>query len=305
MRRILLWAARNRWLKEHLARYRWVRRATRRFMPGETAADALAAAETHKAWGIDAAFTLLGENLTDLSEARTVVDAYHDLLDESAQRGLKAEISVKLTQLGLDLDAVAAYANFDDLATHAAEKGAWAWIDMEGSGYTERTVAFYERARPAHDNVGLCLQAYLRRTPADLERLLPLKPGIRMVKGAYAEPATIALRSHAEIDGAFYDLSVRLLQRVHDGTARFMAGTHDVALIERIAAAGKGMGLEPAQLEVEMLYGIRQDQQRRLSDAGYRVCALIAYGEAWYPWYMRRLAERPANIVFALRQMLP
>ena len=302
---MLLWAARNRWLKERLPHFRWVRRATKRFMPGETAADAMAAAETHRAWGIDAVFTLLGENLTDLSEARVVADEYHDLIDESARRGLDGEISLKLTQLGLDLDPVVAFTHFEALATHAAEKGSWAWIDMEGSAYTEQTVAFYERARAGHENVGLCVQAYLRRTPSDVERLLPLRPAIRLVKGAYDETAAIAFRSRAEVDAAFLSLSTTLLEAVGTVGVRFIAATHDVSLIERLAGAGMASGLEPAQIELQMLYGIRQDQQRRLSDAGYDVRALIAYGAAWYPWYMRRLAERPANVAFALRQMLP
>jgi proline dehydrogenase len=305
MRRILLWAARNRWLKERLPRFRWVRRATKRFMPGETVAEALAAAEVHKGWGIDAVFTLLGENLTDLSEAQAVADGYHGLIDETARRGLDGEISLKLTQLGLDLDPEAAFGHFDRLAAHAAEKGSWAWIDMEGSAYTEQTVAFYERARAAHENVGLCLQAYLRRTPADVARLRPLRPAIRLVKGAYAESATIAFRSRREVDEAFLSLSTQMLEAVRAGEARYVAATHDVALIERFAGPAAAAGLEPAKIELQMLYGIRQDQQRRLSDEGYDVRALIAYGAAWYPWYMRRLAERPANVVFALRQLLP
>jgi proline dehydrogenase len=305
MRRILLWAARNRWLKERLPRFRWVRRATRRFMPGETAAEALAAAEVHNGWGIDVVFTLLGENLTDLSEAQTVADAYHALIDETARRNLDGEISLKLTQIGLDLDPEAAFGHFDRLAAHAAEKGSWAWIDMEGSAYTESTVVFYERARAAHENVGICLQAYLRRTPADVARLLPLRPAIRLVKGAYAEPAAIAFRSRREVDEAFLSLSTGLLQAVRGGNARYVAATHDVALIERLAEPATAAGLEASKIELQMLYGIRQDQQRRLSEAGYDVRALIAYGVAWYPWYMRRLAERPANVVFALRQLLP
>jgi proline dehydrogenase len=176
---------------------------------------------------------------------------------------------------------------------------------MEGSAYTEQTVAFYERARAGHENVGLCLQAYLRRTPADVERLLPLKPALRLVKGAYDEPASIAYRSRSQVDGAFLSLSTRLLEAVAAGGTRFIAATHDVPLIERLGQAGQAMGVAPARIELQMLYGIRQDQQRRLSDAGYDVRALIAYGAAWYPWYMRRLAERPANVVFALRQLLP
>ena len=305
MRRLLLWAARNRWLKERLPRFRWVRRATRRFMPGETAAEALAAAEQHRAWGIDVVFTLLGENLTDLSEADTVAGAYHALIDQTADRGLDGDISLKLTQLGLDLDAEAAFGHFERLAAHAAAKGSWAWIDMEGSAYSERTVAFYERARPDHPNVGLCLQAYLRRTPADVARLLPLRPALRLVKGAYDEPATIAFRSRGVVDAAFAEVSRSLLGTVAEDRARFVMATHDVALIERLAEEGRTLGLGNDRIELQMLYGIRQEAQRRLSAAGYDVRALIAYGSAWYPWYVRRLAERPANLVFALRQLLP
>jgi proline dehydrogenase len=305
MRRILLWAARNRWLKERLPQIRWVRRATRRFMPGETAEDALAAAATYKAWRIDGVLSVLGENVTDLSEAEAVADAYHALIDEIASRGLDVEISLKLTQLGFDLDVSAAFDLFDALASHADERGSWAWIDMEGSAYTEPTIAFYERARAGHENVGLCLQAYLYRTPADIQRLLPLKPAIRLVKGAYDEPKSIAYRSRPEVDGSFLALSAQLLEAVRDEQARFVAATHDIPLIERMTRVGAAIGLAPGQIEIQMLYGIRVDQQRRLAIAGYDVRALIAYGSAWYPWYMRRLAERPANVWFALRQMLP
>ena len=305
MRRILLWASRNRWLKARLPRFGWVRRATRRFMPGETADDALEAAATHQAWGIDGVFTLLGENLTDLTEARIVADAYHALIDEIAGRGLDVEISLKLTQLGFDLDPPTAFEHFDALASHSAERGSWAWIDMEGSAYTESTIDFYERARARHENVGICLQAYLHRTPADIQRLLVMKPAIRLVKGAYDEPRAVAYRSRPEVDGSFLALSAQLLEAVRDDRARFVAATHDVSLIERMTRVGAAIGLAPGQMEIQMLYGIRTDQQRRLSRAGYDVRALIAYGAAWYPWYMRRLAERPANLWFALRQMLP
>jgi len=305
MRRILLWAARNRRLKERLPRFRWVRRATRRFMPGETTDDALAAAATYQGWRIDSVLTLLGENLTDLSEARVVADAYHALIDEIASRGLDAEISLKLTQLGYDLDVSAAFDLFGALASHANDQGSWAWIDMEGSAYTESTIAFYERARANHENVGICLQAYLYRTPADIQRLLPIKPAIRLVKGAYDEPKAIAYRSRPEVDGSFLALTAQLLEAIRDDRARFVAATHDIALIERMTRVGAAIGLAPGQIEIQMLYGIRVDQQRRLAMAGYDVRALIAYGSAWYPWYMRRLAERPANVWFALRQMLP
>ena len=305
MRRLLLWCARNRWLGERLPRLRFVRRAVRRFMPGEELAAALTAAETYRARGIGSVFTFLGENLADLSDAERVAAHYREVLDVVSTRGLGGEISVKLTQLGLDIDPEGAFAHFDGLARHAAERRTWAWIDMEGSAYTERTVAFYERTRAAHENVGLCLQAYLHRTPADVQRLLPQHPAVRLVKGAYDEPASVAHRRRSDVDAAFLALSTQLLEAVRDGNARFIAATHDTSLIARIAGFGEALGLDRKRIEVQMLYGIRTVEQRRLAAEGFDVRGLIAYGTAWYPWYMRRLAERPAHVVFALRQLLP
>ena len=305
MRTVLLWMARNPWLKERLPRLAFVRRAVRSFMPGERLEDALDGAEANRAVGVNAVFTKLGENLTDLSEAQSVADEYQRILSESAARGIDGEISVKLTQLGYDLDVETAFGHFDELARAAAERGTWAWIDMEGSTYVEGTIAFYERARARHDNVGLCLQAYLHRTPSDVQRLLPSRPAIRLVKGAYDEPASIALRTRREVDASFLAIATTVAPAVRDGAARFVSATHDVALIEQIARFGAAIGLEPARVEVQMLYGIRADQQRRLAARGFDVRCLVAYGEHWYPWYMRRLAERPANVLFALRQVLP
>jgi proline dehydrogenase len=305
VRTILLWMARNAWLKERLPRLRFVRRAVRSFMPGEDLASAIAAAQTTRAGGVTAAFTRLGENLTDLSEADAIAAHYLTVLDEIATRKLDAEVSIKLTQLGYDLDVEAAHGHFDTIAQRAAQVGTVVWIDMEGSAYVEGTIAFYERARAAHENVGLCLQAYLHRTPADVQRLLPIRPAIRLVKGAYAEPATIAYHSKGEVDAAFLGIATTFAPAVRDGQARFMAGTHDVDLIEQIARFGGAIGLEPGRIEIEMLFGIRTDQQRKLAARGFDVRCLIAYGEHWYPWYMRRLAERPANVLFALRQILP
>jgi proline dehydrogenase len=177
---------------------------------------------------------------------------------------------------------------------------------MESSAYTEVTVAFYERLRADNANTGLCLQAYLHRTADDLRRLLPIGPSIRLVKGAYAERATIAYQTRSSVDANFVALAVSMLEAAKAGSAiRIALGTHDVALIERIAAHAADLGLQKTSFEVQMLYGIRTDQQRRLARKGFAVRDLICYGVAWYPWYMRRLAERPANVFFALRQLLP
>jgi proline dehydrogenase len=306
MRRVLLWAARNRWLREHLSRWRFVKRAVRRFMPGEEMADALAAAEAYRDAGIGSAFTLLGENLTVFAEAERVAEHYHRVLDEVTARGLGTEVSVKLTQIGFDIDVERAFALFDALARRAAERGTWVWIDMEGSAYTEGTIAFYERAARNHRNVGLCLQAYLHRTPSDVARLVPLAPAIRLVKGAYDEPASIAYRSRPEVDAAYLGLAVGMLEALAgERMTRVILATHDSRLVEQVARFAEAAGLPRARIAVQMLYGIRAGELRRLAAAGFAVSGLIAYGTFWYPWYMRRLAERPANVIFALRQILP
>ena len=305
MRRILLWMARNRWLREHLPRLWFARRAVRRFMPGEDSASALDAAEKFKADGITSEFTRLGENVTTVEEGDAVAEHYLSLLDDIQARGLDGEISVKLTQLGYDLDVDRTLAHTARLAARAAEHGRTVWVDMEGSDYAEGTIAFYERLKATNANTGLCLQSYLHRTAADIQRLLPLDPAIRLVKGAYAEPPSIAYQTKHDVDTNYVALAVALLEGARDGRkVRLGLGTHDVRLIEQIAEHATALGLPKTSFEVQMLYGIRMDEQRRLAREGYLVRNLIAYGEAWYPWYMRRLAERPANVIFALRQII-
>jgi proline dehydrogenase len=304
MRRLLLWMAGNSWLRRNLPRLWITRRAVRRFMPGETAADALAAAEKFHAQGTAVLFTLLGENLTHVEEADAHAQEYLELIGEVNRRGLDAEMSVKPTQLGYDLDQQRALDHLRRLCDAAAPRSVW--IDMEGSAYTEGTVALYEALKSSHANSGLCLQSYLKRTHSDVQRLLPLEPRVRLVKGAYAEPAAICYRSRREVDANYLALSVWMLEQLRNGQPLFLGlGTHDVELIRQVADYARSAGFEGIPFDVEMLYGIRADQQRRLLQEGYPVRVLIAYGRFWYPWYMRRLAERPANVIFAVRQLLP
>jgi proline dehydrogenase len=305
MRRLFLWAARNAWLRDHLPRMGFMRRAVRRFMPGETLESALDAAAPLEAAGIGTMYTKLGENLESIAEADAVADHYIAVLDAIKERGLAGEISVKPTQIGLDLDEDRALAHVTRLAAHAATTGSYVWIDMEGSAYAESTIRLYERVRAVEPRTGICLQAYLRRTAADVERLRPLDPAIRLVKGAYDEPASIAFRDKREVDASYVELAVSFLTEGRGRPIRLGLGTHDVALIERIAAAVAPSGVGRDGFEIEMLYGIRTGEQFRLAQDGYRVQTLIAYGDAWYPWYMRRLAERPANVTFAIRSLLP
>jgi proline dehydrogenase len=306
MRTILLWMAGNRWLRDRVPKLWFARRAVRRFMPGENAESALAAAEQFRDQGIATMLTRLGENVTRPDEADAVAEHYLGLLDTIAASGLDGEISVKLTQLGFDLDEDRTLQHVQRLAERAAQTARTVWVDMEGSAYAEGTIVLYERLKASHANTGLCLQSYLRRTAADIQRLLPLDPSIRLVKGAYAEPESLAYQSRAEVDANYVALAVSMLEAVRAGrTVGIGLGTHDVGLIEQIAEHAVALGLDKTAVEVQMLYGIRAAEQRRLAREGYRVRDLIAYGEAWYPWYMRRLAERPANVLFALRQLLP
>jgi proline dehydrogenase len=280
-----------------------VRRATKRFLPGETFEAALAAAIGFKAHGVGAVFTELGENITVLSEALAVVEHYEKVLAAAASAGVDAEISVKPTQLGLDIDAGAAYANLERLARSASDAKGFLWVDMEGSAYTDPTLELYIRLRREHDRVGVCLQAYLYRTVGDIARLLPLKPAIRIVKGAYAEPADRAFPAKVDVDANYLALCTLVLPEVKRHRLRLVIGTHDVPLISRVTRFSDALGVERSSMEVHMLYGIQAEQQVRLVGDGYRVKDLIAYGDAWYPWYLRRLAERPANVLFVARQL--
>jgi proline dehydrogenase len=305
IRGLLLWCAQNPWLSAHVPRWGFARRAVRRFLPGEGFDSALRAAIAFKAQGIGSLFTRLGENVKNLAEASAVVEHYESVLVGAASTGINAEISVKPTQLGLDIDAVAAYANLQRLARAVAKAKSFLWIDMEGSAYTEATLDLYTRLRVDHPSTGICLQAYLYRTVEDAMNLLALKPAIRLVKGAYAEPPDRAFPAKEDVDANYLALCSLMLPEVKRGRLRLVLGTHDVELIQRIDRFARALGVKHAQIEVNMLYGIRTDQQLRLAADGYVVKALIAYGDAWYAWYLRRLAERPANMLFLARQLLP
>ena len=300
-----MWCAQNSWLSEHVPRWRFARRAVSRFLPGEEFDAALKAAIAFKALRIGALFTRLGENVNDLSEATAVVEHYESVLAQMTSSGIEAEISVKPTQVGLDIDPKTAFDNLERLARAAAKARSFLWIDMEGSAYTTQTLDLYARLRARNPRTGLCLQAYLHRSVEDVVKLMPLKPAIRLVKGAYAEPPDRAYTAKKDVDANYLALCALMLPEVKRDRLRLVLGTHDVELIERVSHYGSALGLERAQVEVNMLYGIRTDQQARLAKDGYVMKALIAYGDAWYAWYLRRLAERPANVLFVARQLLP
>lgn len=304
-RRLLLRASQSARLKESFPRLPFARRAVRRFMPGERAEDALDAARDLEPHGLSTVLTQLGENVTEPAQAGAVADHYAGVLDEIGRRGLDAEISVKPSQLGLDLDADRTLGHLERLATRSGALDRWLWIDMEASPYVEPTLRLYRALRARHTNVGVCLQAYLYRTAEDLAALLPLAPGIRLVKGAYSEPGDVAYPRKRDVDERYMLLAEILLDAQRQGGVRAAFATHDLGLVAWIRRQALEQGIEDGDLEFQMLYGIRAEHQRRLAAAGCRTRVLISYGDAWFPWYMRRLAERPANVWFVARSALP
>ncbi|MBR9989816.1 MAG: proline dehydrogenase family protein [Gemmatimonadetes bacterium] len=302
-RAALLRASRSQFLADQFRSRAFGRRAVRRFMPGEDMTAALAAADEFSAEGIGTVLTNLGEQISTREEADAVRQHYMSLLDAVRERGLPTEISVKLTHLGLAVDVGACMENVRALVAAAGAAGSTVWLDMEESTYVDATLALYRQLRSDHQRVGLCLQAYLHRTPADVESLLPLAPSIRLVKGAYREPADIAHARKGDTDVAFVTLAKRLLDHSPAG-AFTVLGTHDARIIEDVREYAERQKLPARAYEVHMLYGIRAAMQRDLARSGTSVRVLISYGEHWFPWYMRRIAERPANLWFVVRNLM-
>src|SRR5579862_524564 len=296
-RQILIAASENSLLRQKMPRVPFVRRTAARFLPGENMDDALAAASRFSRAGISSLVTHLGENVNDRAEALAETQQYLQLLDRIQQAGLPSEISVKLTQLGLDIDAEFCFANLGALAEHSSHKTIW--IDMEQSRYVEATLELHARARRTHANIGVCVQAYLRRTEKDVESLAATGSSVRLVKGAYSEPPEIAFPKKKDVDEGYFRLAQSLLSsRAREAGVRAVMATHDGKLIARITEWGSAQGIGKSQLEFAMLYGIQRREQFRLAREGYRSDVLISYGSFWFPWFMRRLAERPANIFF-------
>ena len=301
VRSVLLAGSESRWLRERAPRYRFVRNAVSRFMPGETVEAAL---DATRSLGVGTVLTQLGENVRDLEQARGVTRHYLDVLDRVHRGGLDVEVSIKLTQLGLDLSREECEKNLLALIERASALSNWIWIDMEGTAYTDVTLDIARRARAGNPNVGVCVQSYLYRTAEDIRSLIALGSGIRLVKGAYREPPDKAFPKKSDVDENYFRLAEQLLSG--DSRAkhvRAIFGTHDPVLIRRIEELARSSGLPPEALEFQMLFGIRRQEQERIAKAGYRFRVLISYGGAWFPWYMRRLAERPANVLFVVKNL--
>jgi proline dehydrogenase len=273
-------------------------------MPGETSAEAIEEVVRLSVSRIRSVLALVGENVTEAGEADDVTRHYEAVLKEIGARDLDAEISVKPTQLGIDIGEDVVAANLERILSTAKEHGRFVWIDMEGSDYVDRTLDLYRAARSRHTDTGVCLQAYLYRTAEDLAALLPINPSVRLVKGAYAESTKVAFPQKRDVDQNYLQLAQTLLDEIGSGGVRAAFATHDGALIRRIQEEATQRGMTPGDVEFQMLYGIGTTSQKKLVAQGHEVRVHISYGTAWFPWYMRRLAERPANLWFVMRKMM-
>lgn len=279
------------------------RRVVERFMPGEQLDDAVAAAHRINAEGMSVSLNPVGEHVHSADEADTATRAYVEILERIRDEGLDGNMSLKLSLLGLDLGADVAAGNLTRILSRAAELGIFVRIDMESSAYVDPTLAIYRNMRRRFDEVGVVIQSYLRRSAEDVDRLVAMGAAVRLVKGAYKEPPEIAFAEKAEVDRNFELLMARMLdEEAQSNGVRLAVATHDRALVEKAGALAGQRSIERG-LEFQMLYGIARALQQDTAAGPFPVRIYISYGEAWYPWFMRRLAERPANLGFFLKHL--
>ena len=302
LRSALITLSRNRSLRQFCERSRTGTKLSSRFVAGMEPADALKAAEAVNRQGIAVTLDSLGESVTSESAAHHAADVYHKLLESIQERGLNANISVKLTQMGLELSPDLAESITANLAEHAHATGNFVRVDMEDSRLTQVTLDIVRRihARSGiRGSVGIVIQAYLYRSQADVEQLLADGIRIRLCKGAYKEPAEVAFPRKSQVDANFLKLSNLLLESpIYHAFA-----THDEAIVAAVKRRALEQKIDPARYEFQMLYGIRRDLQRRLVSEGNNVRVYVPFGSEWYPYFMRRLAERPANVLFMARNL--
>ena len=301
MRSFLLHLSENKRLAPLIMNNAVSRRVARRFVAGETLDDAIEAGREVNRTKRSASLDLLGENVSDEAGARHAAEDYLTIFDRIAREKLDANVSLKLTQLGLDLGAPLCQELLEGIVAHAAELGNFVRIDMEGSAYTQRTVEITRRARTKHPNVGTVMQAYLYRAEQDVKDLLSAGCRMRLCKGAYKEPPDIAFQKKRDVDANYIKLMEMLLSSgIYHGIA-----THDPPMIQAAKKFVRERNIGRELFEFQMLYGIRTDLQQQLVREGYRLRVYIPYGTDWFPYFMRRLAERPANLVFFLRNLMP
>lgn len=281
---------------------RAMRPLVRRFMPGETLDAAMEAVNALQKEGVPVIMTYLGENVSSEAAADETVAEYRRLFAALKASGADAHVSIKLTQFGWDLDRDNALNRVRTCVQIAKDNDTILAIDMEGSEYVNSTVDAYAQLATEFRSVALCIQAYLHRTPDDLKRLSKVKPYVRLVKGAYRESATIALQGRNEISSRYRSLANELLRATAEGS-RVVFGSHDVPLLESIRSDARALGVPESAFEVQMLYGIQDRGRRELAAGGIKTRVLISYGKAWYPWFMRRLAEKPSNLFMIARNL--
>lgn len=293
-------------MKHWMTTFPPARQAARRFVAGERLEEAIEAIKALNRQGILATLDHLGENTQTREDAVRAADEYLRILDAIRDHGLRSNVSLKLTQMGLDLDESFGYQNTKRIVEKAKEHKNFVRIDMESSAYTDRTLALYERLRQeGYDDVGVVIQAYLHRSEQDVERLIQLGANVRLCKGAYAEPPTVAFPRKRDVDRNF----LKLLEKLWGSEARargvyVAVATHDERIIRWAKRRAQELGISRDEFEFQMLYGIRRDLQQRLVGEGYRVRVYVSYGREWYPYFMRRLAERPANLLFLARHLV-
>jgi proline dehydrogenase len=298
-RTAILRAADSPRLQRFVQRY-GMRVGAARFVAGETLDECVAVLRRLNAAGLEANTTLLGEAIPDRAGAADATRRYEEILDRLAAEKLRSNVALKLTHLGLFVDEETARANLARVVEHAARLGNFIRIDMEQSTFVESTLRIHEALRhEGHENVGCVLQSYLYRSPDDLERLLPLQPNVRIVKGAYLEPAAIAHPAKREVDAAY----VRLVERGLRGGAYVAVATHDEKILRHVQDFAERERIGRDRFEFQMLYGVRPALQRSVAARGYKVRVATPFGPDWYPYLMRRLAERPANLLFFLRSL--
>ena len=300
LRSLLLLLSRQSWLRHWVETSRAAERLTGRFIAGHTLDRELAVCRRLNSEGILASLDHLGESVTSLDEAARSRDAYLQALAEISNQSLKATISIKLTQLGLDFSEDACRANVERLVDFAKSIGSCVEIDMESSEYVDRTLAMVSHLHSNSGCVRAVIQAYLYRSESDIEDLCRQAIPVRLCKGAYKETSDIAFPHKADVDRNY----VRLLTKLLDHGAYPAIASHDEKIINRAIDHVKERNIASDRFEFQMLYGIRRDLQRRLVQAGYRLRLYVPYGDAWYPYFMRRLAERPANVLFLIRNLL-
>ncbi len=300
LRHVFLHLSQQKTLRSWMETSAAAKKVTKRFVAGETLEEELDVCARLEQQGTWAALDHLGENVTSVEEAEGSTQAYLDALDQIAKRGLRSTVSIKLTQFGLDLSEDACLQNVRRLAAKSRESGSRVEIDMESSAYTERTVDLAMRVAGECGCVRCCLQAYLHRTEADIDHMNRSSIPVRLCKGAYDEPDTVAFASKKDVDANY----VRLMKKLLDGGAYPALATHDERIIQEALRYVREREIGPERFEFQMLYGIRRDLQTLLLRQGYHLRLYVPYGTAWYPYFMRRLAERPANIWFVARSWL-